>query len=125
MDPPATEWIPFPFRPFIIIKIIICACKDRCVAVLLLCCSHFPPGCCPAHSPLLPRGVPLPPLAPELHALLQPLLRLLLLQVLVTMEGERTPLCLLVFLHVKPLPAARAVPGLKPSTGILKSLCFP
>lgn len=45
-------------------------------------------GCCPAHSPLLPQDVQLPPLPPALTQLLQPLLRLVLLQVMVTLEGE-------------------------------------
>lgn len=45
------------------------------------------PGCCPAHSPLLPQGVQLPALPPGFEALLQPLLRVLMLQVAVTLEG--------------------------------------
>jgi hypothetical protein len=48
------------------------------------------PGCCPAHSPLLPQGLQLPVLPPAFAALLQPLLRLLLLQVIVSLEGEST-----------------------------------
>jgi hypothetical protein len=75
---------------------------------------RFCAGCCPAHSPSLPQGVPLPPLPAALDSLLQPWLRLpdppaAAAAAAVQVAVPPTPLCCR-----RGCPCPRCLPPLRP-----------